>query len=98
MLNATYAASAAFSPFHINAPYTPSPVILVAISSFILLAGTFYTLSAFNSKSKIPVLGGLSIVNAWNFFVRRSDFLQSNLKRMGQPMFSFKVLQVSLMV
>ena len=83
-------------PFNSSLSYIPSPVVLVAISSFIILAGNFYTLRDLGRKSQIPALGGLSIVNAWNFFVRRSDFLLSNFKKMGQPIFSFKVLQVSI--
>ena len=78
--------------------YTHSPVVLAAISSFLILAGTFYTPMESGSKSQIPALGGFSIVNGWNFFVRRCDFLQSNFKKVGQPIFSFKVLQVSLLV
>ena len=90
--------SVSFSPLDSNLSYTHSPVVLVAILSLLILAGTFYTPRELGSKSQIPALGGLSIVNGWNFFVRRYDFLLSNFKKMGQPIFSFKVLQVSLLV
>ena len=88
--------SVAFSPFDSILSCTHSLVVLAAISSFLILAGTFYTLRESGSKSQIPALGGLSIVNGWNFFVRRCDFLLSNFQKTGHPIFSFKVLQVSL--
>ena len=93
MANITYASSVTHTPSNSNLLYTP--FVLVAVSSFLVLAGASYALRGFESKSQIPALGGFSIVNGWNFFTRRCDFLQSNFKKMGQPIFSFKVLQVS---
>lgn len=94
-MNITYASLVTPSaPFDSsNLSYT-STVILVAI---LVLAGTSYTRRAYGSKTKIPALGGLSIVNAQNFFVRRCDFLLSNFQKMGQPIFSFDVMHVSLL-
>ncbi|KZP14162.1 cytochrome P450 [Athelia psychrophila] len=50
--------------------------------------------AAFSSsdKTKVEALSGFPIANAWRFFNKRWDFLQSNFDK-GHELFSFKVLQ-----
>lgn len=45
--------------------------------------------------TNITKLGGISILNARDFFRKRFDFLMANFQKTGEPMFSFNVLQVS---
>lgn len=90
MLNTTDSAR-----YYFDSVNASSTVTWVIVPALVLLASGTFALSSPNRKHRVPTLGGLSIFNAWDFFVRRWDFLQSNFKRTGQQMFSFSVLQVS---
>ena len=62
-----------------------------------LLASAVLYSTLFPSPPKhttVQPLGGLSILTAWQFFNRRSDFLKFNFSKTGQNAFSFKVLHV----
>ena len=77
-----------------------SMVVVLVLSSFLLLfvgavITSSYGLGRPFKKITIPPLGGFSLLHGWQFFVRRHDFLQSGFKKMGAPIYSFRVMQVS---
>ena len=98
MLNVTLYSES--SRFESQFPWMPSPTLLVAMSSLLLVISTSYAylfLSA-NDPKKIHQLGGFSFTNAWAFFNKRHDFLRSNRNKTGHDLFSFNVFQVSLIL
>lgn len=74
---------------------TNSLAIPAIVAGFaVVLMSTFILRST--KKDKIHDLGGIPVLTAWNFFKRRFDFIQGNLKKTGRMMFRFRVLEVSL--
>lgn len=73
-------------------PFTALPT-----AAALIVAALVY-LTKFRSKKSADIceLGGLSIFTAWPFFNKRYDFLKSNFAKTGQELFSFKVLQHSV--
>jgi hypothetical protein len=68
---------------------------VVPTAAVLVAALALYPVIFGNRKdSDIHELGGLSILTAWPFFKRRSDFLKANFVKTGQKLFSFKVLHV----
>ena len=72
----------------------------LAVAIVLILVGLIYSFSAAYSrastKAYIEDLGGLSIIHAWNFFSRQYDFIQTQLKKNGNKIFSFNILNVRL--
>jgi len=73
----------------------PLAVSIVAILVVLIYAFPA-TYSSASTKERIGDLGGLSIIHAWNFFSRQYDFIQTQLKKNGNKMFSFNILNVRL--
>lgn len=73
--------------FALKAVATGAAVSVLSSILYSLLQGP-------SRKGGIPDLGGVSILTAWPFFSRRFDFLRANFKKIGEPFFRFKVLQV----
>jgi len=69
------------------------PTAAAILASAVLYSALFPTAP---KDTAIQPLGGFSIVTAWQFFDRRFDFLRSNFSKTGQNLFSFKVLQHSV--
>ena len=79
----------------------PSQLLNFALAvSIVVLVVLIYafpaTYSSASTKERIGDLGGLSIIHAWNFFSRQYDFIQTQLKKNGNKMFSFNILNVRL--
>ncbi|KAF8221627.1 cytochrome P450 [Tricholoma matsutake] len=74
------------------------PAVISTAAAILLAAVTLY-LAIFRTKHKdtdVHELDGFSILTAWPFFNRRFDFLMSNFAKTGETLFSFKVLQHSV--
>jgi hypothetical protein len=56
---------------------------------------TYFTKARKDANTNITQLGGSSLLAAWPFFDKRSDFLWSNFRTTGQNIFRFRVLQAS---
>jgi hypothetical protein len=77
-----------------HVPWVLSPVVLAAVLLGLVTSVAYISVSG-DDATKMHQLGGISIINAWTFFNRRYEFLWSNFNKIGQDLFSFKVLQVS---
>ena len=68
--------------------------ISVAVGTGVILATTavYYVSGSKDEEYEFPVLPGIQLYHAWNFFERRHDFLQSNFGRNLGKSFSFNVL------
>ena len=86
-----------FPWFEFHSPWMLPPAFLVVLFSLLLVIGTSYVdfFFAGNDATTIHQLGGFSIVNAWNSFTKRYDFLRSTFDKTGHDLFSFKVFQES---
>ena len=71
-----------------------------AVSAAAILAtvAICYTLSSKDTEHGFPKLRGIQLYHAWNFFRRRYDFLELNLKRNFGRSFSFNVLRHNVVV
>jgi sterol 14-demethylase len=54
--------------------------------------------SSASTKERIDDLGGLSIIHAWNFFLRQYDFIHAQFKKNGNKTFRFHILKVRLLI
>ena len=77
--------------YYPRAPSYVLPTAAAVVASVALYSAVF---ASFPRDTDIHELGGLSIITAWQFFFRRSDFFQSNFSKTGLNLFSFKFLHV----
>ncbi|RDB26903.1 Sterol 14-demethylase [Hypsizygus marmoreus] len=93
--------SAAFNDtvFESWSAFQQSPLALptaTAVGVGILLTVVYPALFSQRKSTDIPELGGLSILTAWPFFTKRHDFLKSNFAKVGEKIFTFKILHHSV--
>ncbi|KAF9457598.1 cytochrome P450 [Collybia nuda] len=70
-----------------------SPLMFFATSVAVLVIIAFLVAPPKAKPTDIQKLRGLSILTAWPFFTRRHDFLKLNFAKVGEQVFTFKVLQ-----
>ncbi|KAF9457599.1 cytochrome P450 [Collybia nuda] len=76
-----------------NSPLTFPATAATALA---IICFAYLAVSPQTKPTDVRKLPGLSILTAWPFFTRRHDFLKSNFTKVGEQLFTFKVLQHSI--
>lgn len=63
----------------------------VGLTAILVTGAVYYAFISKDKEHEFPQLPGIQLYHAWEFFQRRYDFLQSNIKR-NPGGFSFNVL------
>lgn len=70
-----------------------SPLAFAVISTLVVLIVAFPFAYSSTPTQRIDVLGGLSIIHAWNFFSHQYDFIHARFKKNDNKMFRFNILK-----